>query len=360
LRVLCDGDSAAIASPVAPFVGTSGRRLALAQWLTARDSGAGALAARAMVNRVWQHLFGKGLVSTTENFGFGGAAPSHPELLEWLAAEFVDRGWSLKQMIRVIVSSSVYRQSADAVPVAELARVRESSNADADEHAKARTDDADRNSGEFRYAQQARAMQVDPDNRLLWRMRLKRLESEIIRDCVLATSGCLEATAGGPPVMLEWRPDGMVVVAEKQLPAPSAKWRRSVYLLARRAFQLSELTVFDQPVVATNCPERSCSAVPLQALTMMNGEWLWDQADRFAQRLTAQTPSLPDERVTKAFLVTFGRAPTADERRASTEFLDQQQSAYRQDEKYRETAERRALAHFCHTLLNTSEFLYVP
>jgi hypothetical protein len=327
LRVLCDADSAAISDAVAPHAGTSGRRKALAQWLTDRHSRAGALAARVMVNRVWQHLFGKGLVSTPENFGFGGAAPSHPELLEWLASEFVEQRWSVKHLISVIVCSSTYRQSAE---------VGESAD------------------------QKALAARVDPDDRLLWRMRLKRLESEIIRDCVLSASGCLETAAGGPPVMLEWKPDGMVVVSEKQLPAPSAKWRRSVYVLARRAFQLSELTVFDQPVVATNCPERSCSAVPLQALTMMNGAWLWEQADRFAGRLTAQSGSAADDRVGLAFQVAFARPPTADERRASTAFLERQQAAYGHDEQSPVSPARKALLHLCHTLLNASEFLYVP
>jgi hypothetical protein len=327
LRVLCEIDSVALASPTVPYQGTSGRRLALAHWLTARDSCAEGLAARVMVNRVWQHLFGKGIVSTPENFGFGGAAPSHPELLEWLAAEFVQRGWSLKQLIRVIVCSSIYRQSADAV------------------------------AGN---AEQALALRVDPDNRLLWRMPLKRLESEIIRDCVLATSGCLDTTAGGPPVMLEWRPDGMVVVSEKQLPTTSAKWRRSIYLLARRAFQLSELTVFDQPIVATNCPERTCSAVPLQALTMMNGAWLWEQADQLAGRLAAQGVSSADDPIVLAFQIAFARPPTPDERRASQTFLDRQETAYRDQEPSPASARRKALTHLCHTLLNASEFLYVP
>jgi hypothetical protein len=327
LRVLCDTDSAGVLSAAAPHAGTTGRRLALARWLTARDSRSSALAARVMVNRVWQHLFGKGLVATPENFGFSGAAPTHPELLEWLAAEFVERGWNLKQLIRMIVCSSVYQQSAD-LP------------------------DGD--------ARQTPAMQVDPDNRLLWRMPLKRLESEIIRDCILAASGCLDPSAGGPPVMTEWRPDGLVVVAEKQLATPSARWRRSVYLLARRAFQLSELTVFDQPVVATNCPERAASAVPLQSLTMMNGAWLWDQAERMAGSLSAGEGAQGVEPIDTAFQRALGRRPSADERQAAAALLERQTSVYRQQEQTANLAPQRALVHLCHTLLNTSEFLYVP
>ena len=190
-------------------------------------------------------------------------------------------------------------------------------------------------------SQQPLAIEVDPDNHLLWRMPLKRLESEIIRDCVLAAAGSLDATAGGPPVMLEWRPDGIVVVSEKQLPTPSAKWRRSVYLLARRAFQLSEFTVFDQPVVATNCPERTCSAVPLQALTMMNGALLWEQAERFADRLPAVTGSARDDLLSRAFQLAFARPPTAEELRESTTFLDRQQAAYQQQGQSAEAANRR-------------------
>ena len=317
LRVLCDAQVSPLASAEPPCAGSSGRRLALANWLTARDSRAAGLTARVMVNRLWQHLFGAGIVSSPENFGPGGSPPTHRELLEWLSAEFQQSGWRVKPLIQMIVCSSVYRQSAAADGVSK----------------------------------------ADPDNRLLGRMRLKRLESEVIRDCVLAASGNLDATAGGPPIMLEARPDGMIVIAEKQLPTPTAKWRRSVYLLARRAFQLSEFIAFDQPVVATTCPERNRSAVPLQALTMLNGAFLWEQSERLAGCLPAGSCA---EQISALFQRVLAREPSADEVRQSAQFLERQSKLYREQGSPPDAAAHKTLVHLCHTLLNTSEFLYTP
>jgi hypothetical protein len=327
LRVLCDQDTPAVAEQrEPPFPGTSGRRLALARWLTARDSRAAGLVARVMVNRLWQHLFLSGIVPTPENFGPGGAAPTHPQLLEWLAAEFVESGWKFKPLIRLIVCSSVYRQSA-----------------------------APPNS-----TQQQTPADIDPDNRLLGRMRLKRLDAEVIRDCVLAAAGTFDPTMGGPPIMLEGKPDGMIVVNEKQLPTPTAKWRRSIYLLARRAFQLSELAVFDQPVVATSCPERPRSAVPLQSLALLNGAFLWEQADKLASRLEVTNDTTADERIAAAFQRVLVRRPSPLELNESGQFLERQVALYRGKGVDDHAAAHKALTHLCHTLLNTSEFLYTP
>jgi hypothetical protein len=280
-----------------------------------------------MVNRIWQHLFGTGIVPTPENFGVGGEAPTHSELLEWLSAEFMRGGWRIKPLIRQIVLSSVYRQSSQAETAAAAA-----------------------------------GMAADPENRLLWRMRLKRLESEVIRDSVLAASGALDRTMGGRPVMLEARPDGMIVVAEKNQPGPTARLRRSAYLLARRAFQLSEMTVFDQPVVATSCPERTRSAVPLQSLAMLNGQFLWEQAEQLAGRMLSAAPEARDARIAATFARAIGRPPSDSETAAGAELIDRQTASYRAatPDMSPTEAERKAFVHFCHTLLNTSEFLYVP
>lgn len=333
LRVLCEPGISPLAVESAPYAGTSGRRLALARWLTASDSRAAALTSRVMVNRVWQHLFGVGLVSTPENFGVGGQTPTHPELLEWLAADFVDGGWRVKPIIRSIVMSSVYRQSATGPDL----QMRNSPAVGS-----------------------GLPEEFDPDNRLLWRMRLKRLESEAIRDSVLAVSGCLNPEPGGTPILLEARPDGMIVISEKQLSSPAAKWRRTIYLLARRAFQLSELTVFDQPIVSTNCPERSRSAVPLQSLTMLNGALVWEQSERFADRILQQAPSDPAKQVSLVFRFALGRPPSADEAHASLGLIVRQLALYEGDAATASVASRKALIHLCHTLLNSSEFLYVP
>src|SRR5262249_5189458 len=155
--------------------GTSGRRLALARWLTDRDSPASALLARVMVNRIWQQLFGRGIVATPENFGAQGVRPTHPELLEWLADDFISHGWKVKRMVKSTMLSSAYRQSSRRDP-------DEAESAGTATVATARVDPAT----------------IDPANDLLWRMRLRRLESEVVRDCALATSGKLEITMGGP------------------------------------------------------------------------------------------------------------------------------------------------------------------
>ncbi|MFN0054666.1 MAG: DUF1553 domain-containing protein [Planctomycetales bacterium] len=325
LRVLCDDHTSPLASAAPPYSGTSGRRLALAQWLTARGSRAAGVTSRVMVNRVWKQLFGVGLVATPENFGAQGESPAHPALLEWLSADFQDHGWSVKHLIRQIVTSTAYRQTASpSVAVSSPALV------------------------------------ADPDNRLLWRMRLKRLESEVIRDSVLAVCGTLDSTPGGPPIMLEARPDGMVVIAEKHLPTPTARWRRSVYLIARRAFPLSELAVFDQPVVATSCPDRGRSAVPLQSLTMLNGAFLWEQAERLAESVEKLSGSHLDAQVAHLFGLVLGRGATADEAASCRRLLESQSLAYRGEQPTVEAANHKGLVHLCHTLLNTSEFLYAP
>ena len=201
-------------------------------------------------------------------------------------------------------------------------------------------------------------------------MRLKRLDSEAIRDSVLAAAGTIDLTMGGPPIMLEGKPDGMIVIAEKQLPTATAKWRRSVYLLARRAFQLSELAVFDQPVVATNCSERARSAVPLQSLALLNGAFLWEQAEKLATQIEKTDPlasdavSAPADSAENRILLAFQRAlvrrPSCEEIRQSVELLDVQSRLYRDKGLDADAAAHKALVHLCHTLLNTSEFLYSP
>jgi hypothetical protein len=157
--------------------------------------------------------------------------------------------------------------------------------------------------------------------------------------------------------MLEARPDGMIVIAEKQLPTPTAKCRRSVYLLARRAFQLSEFTAFDQPVVATTCPERTRSAVPLQALTMLNGAFLWEQSESLAVSLPARSC---EEQIMALFGRVLAREPSDEELSQSAQFLERQYQLYREQGMAVDAASQKALVHLCHTVLNTSEFLYTP
>ncbi len=295
---------------------TSGRRLALAMWLTEPRSPAAGLVARTQVNRVWQRLFGKGIVPTSDNLGMSGAKPSHPELLEWLAAEFVDQKWRLKPLLRQIMMSSAYRQSSIA-------------------------------SGD--------AAKIDPANRLLGRMPLRRLEAEIVRDSILAVSGKLDPTMGGQPTPLENRPDGLVVIKDP------GKYRRTVYVLARRNYHPTLLNVFDQPFMTTNNLCRSPSAVVLQSLTMLNDTFIVEQAGVFAERVLrdGKTDTL-ERQVESAYLLALTRAPSEKERAACLKFLRRQTDRHTSAKVVPAEARRRALANLCQVLLNTSEFLYVP
>ena len=312
LTVLNHGSSVGDAKSNSP---TSGRRLALARWLTDRASPAAHLAARVQVNRVWQHLFGKGLVETADNLGVAGARPTHPELLEWLTAEFLDNGGRWKLLLKQIMTSRVYRQSSSVAP------------------------------------SQTAASEIDPDNRLLWRMRLRRLESEIVRDAVLSVSGKLDTTFGGAPIPVEPRPDGTFVVSDKNLPTPTSPWRRSLYLLARRNYHPTILAVFDQPNLTTNCTGRESSAVVLQSLTMLNDRFVLEHAEHLAARVAAASGSDVTKQIDLAFRITLGRPPRESERVVS-------EAAFAKFSKL--DSEAKALTQLCHTLLNTSEFLYVP
>jgi hypothetical protein len=310
---------------------TSGYRTALARWLTVPEH---PLTARVIVNRVWQQYFGRGIVSTPDNFGRSGALPTHPELLDWLAREFVDSGWRFKALHRLILNSSVYRQSSQEPAESTCAGAAGGPTS---------------------------ASIVDPDNRLLWRMPLRRLESEIIRDSVLAASGTLDATLAGPPVPIKPLPDGMVVVEPPKQPAGANPFRRSLYLVSRRNYQPTELSVFDQPLVATNCTRRTSAAVALQSLTMLNGEFITTQSEQFAKRVIAT--AVPDEcrRIELAFQLALTRSPAADELELTRRFLGRQRErALAEPDKTPAQAEEEAFFHVCQMLLNTNEFLYVP
>ena len=309
-----------------PAGATSGRRLALATWLTDWESPAGGLTARVMVNRVWQHLFGRGIVETSENFGVSGSQASHRELLEWLACRFVADGRQIKPLLKLLMTSSVYRQSSG------------------------------RTAGP---ATNPPAHDADLSNRLLAHMPLRRLEAEIVRDAILAASGKLDPTLGGPAVPLEVRPDGMVIVQEK---SPSnAKTRRSLYVLARRNYHLSMLGVFDQPTMSTNCPNRQQSAVVLQSLTMLNDEFVLEQAGAFAERVRGSIgDTLPRRQVEQAFRIALGRDPSPREIAWSEALLAQHAAEYAEQKLPSEQISHKALTQLCHMLFNSNEFLYVP
>jgi hypothetical protein len=296
---------------IKPAGKSSGRRLALARWLTDARTPAGALVLRVRVNRVWQQLFGRGLVESSDNFGLTGARPSHLELLEWLAADFDANGQRLKPLLKLLMTSAAYRQGSAGGP-------------------------------------DGRA--VDADNRLLWRMPLRRLEAEAIRDSILCASSKLDRAAGGPPVQVEPQKDGTFVVR-----GPGAT-RRSIYLLSRRNYHETLLGAFDLPNLTTSCPARSRSVVVGQALTLLNAPFVLEQATFLADRVAAAGAGA----IEQAFLRVLCRPPSERELQLSRELLAKQAAHYRKIGQPPAQAERRALGHLCHMLLNTSEFLYAP
>lgn len=231
-----------------PALPTSGRRLAYARWLT---GGEHPLTARVIVNRVWQQHFGRGLVATPDDFGALGENPSHPELLDWLADEFMASGWSMKRLHKLIMTSTIYRQSS-------------------------RNDDA--------------RASADPANLLYWRKPIFRLEAEIVRDRVLSASGALKPTLFGPPVAVKADDAGQIVEAAE----PD---RRSVYVQTRRSEPLSMLTVFDAPVMEVNCALRPSSTVAPQSLMMMNSEFVLNQAEKMAARALREDPVHPTPKI---------------------------------------------------------------
>jgi len=310
--------------PKPPFAGSSstGRRLALARWLTKPGSRPATLLARVLANRIWQHHFGQGLTATSDNLGYTGSPPSHPELLEFLADELVRSGWSIKAMHRLILASTVYRQSS--LPHPEAAR-------------------------------------VDPDNRLLARFPLRRLDAEAIRDAMLTVTGELDDRPGGPYVPIDRNESGEVVVDESAAGAN----RRSVYLQQRRTEIASLLEVFDAPSIVTTCTRRLPSTIPLQSLSLMNSDFVVTRAQKLAKRLERECnckcgvgdQAGSDARMTRAFLLTIGRAPARDELDAARRFLESQPSHY--PGQAEPDARYRAWADFCQMLLASNAFLYV-
>ncbi|MDQ6700488.1 MAG: DUF1553 domain-containing protein [Acidobacteriota bacterium] len=207
----------------------------------------------------------------------------------------------------------------------------------------------------------ADAEKADPDNSLLWRMPLRRLESEAIRDSMLAIAGTLNTKQGGPPVKTKAEPDGMVVVDGKALADPSDSYRRSIYLAARRRYNLSMLGVFDHPVMSTNATTRGASAVVLQSLMMMNDKEVLVQSRKFAERIArkAGADMSDSTRLTLAYRYAFGRSPAADELQWTRGLLDRERQRYIAAGKPQADSHLDALASVCHVLLNTNEFLYV-
>ena len=293
---------------------TSGRRLALAKWITSRNN---PVTARVTMNRLWMHHFGSPIVATPGDFGRNGARPTHPELLDWLAVEFQEKGWSLKHMHRLVLNSRAWRQGSRRIS--------------------------------------ARAEKVDPGNTLLWRQNLNRLESELIRDSVLAVSGRLNLKAFGPPVSVTKPVSGLSMVE----PGPTGNDhnRRSVYIFARRVYPLKFMELFDSPIMAINCTRRLNSTTVLQSFAQLNSDFVVHAARDTGDRLLKKSTSEKAEPVTLAWRTILGRQPEEGEREACEQFLAEQTATWKQTAPGQAT--KLAMADLCHMLLCTNEFLYV-
>jgi hypothetical protein len=290
---------------------TRGRRMALAKWIASADN---PLTARVLANRLWQHHFGRGLVETASDFGKNGTPPTHPELLDWLATQLTEEGWSLKALHRLMLTSSTYRQASQKVD--------------------------------------PKAEQVDPDNRLLWRFNQQRLEGEAVRDSVLAVSGRLNPESGGPPVFPPL-PKGLDEAQKVQgintwetSPGPEAR-RRSVYVFQRRSLNLPLLETLDAAVPNASCERRRASVTALQALSLYDGDFVNTEAGYFAERVRQESGPGPSQQIGRAFGLALGRAPTgAEAQQAETFFRSAGSPA-------------EALLGLCRVLLNSNEFLYI-
>ena len=325
-------------APPAAEAKTSGRRLAFARWLTQPDH---PLTARVMVNRMWLHHFGDGLVATPEDFGTLGAAPSHPDLLDWLAREFVESGWSVKHVQRLIMNSTTYRQQSHLPADGDSKSISRTASAAGSEP------QPDANA--FRLI--ALGAKIDPDNRLLWRQRMRRIDAEPLRDALLSVSGLLDTSMFGNPIPVARRPDGDVTIADGQNDR-----RRSIYVQILRGNPLTMLHAYDQPVMETNCTRRNRSTVSTQALTLLNSDSAIQYAGSLADRAVREAPETP---CSFAFLAALSREPGTDELSMLNEFLTTQQARYSSAGELAESSRQKALADLCHMLLVSNEFVYV-
>jgi hypothetical protein len=283
---------------------TSGRRRVFAEWIASPEN---PLTARVMINRIWQHHFGEGLVRTPNNFGKTGDAPTHPALLDWLASEFVSRNWSMKAMHRLLLTSDAYQMASVDV---------------------------------------AANRAIDPENRYVWRMPRRRMESEALRDSILAAAGTLNAKAGGPGVYPFIDPALWASSSGRHWPGKPEDdpetWRRSIYVFSKRSIPVPMLEVFDKPDSIGSCARRNRSTIAPQALILMNSAFSLFHAQKFAARLDSEAHGDPGRIVERAFEIALSRPPSKSELSAAKEFLA-----------------GNPVADFCQTVFNLNEFAYI-
>ena len=315
--VLTDGKTPFEVKQPWPSAKKTGRRLAFARWVTDPSQ---PLTGRVLVNRLWRLHFGKGIVKSLDNFGRNGLAPTHPELLDWLAREFVQKKWSMKAMHRLMMTSAVYRQSSAVTPELETA---------------------------------------DLENALYSRTPLLRLDAEALYDTMLFVSGRLDETPFGPADAVKVRPDGLVT------PVPTNRgWRRLIYVEHLRKTLPTHLENFDYPQMNPNCVERHESSVVLQALQLSNTGMVYELAEQFAKRVRGQAGDDPVVQINQVYQLALSRPPTEEEKRIGVDALSELTREWAKNlgksgKSGDESGELRALTTYCHAIMNSAAFLYV-
>ncbi len=311
-EVLGTGEPAKI--PERKLPGSSGKRRALAAWITSESN---PLTARVMVNRLWQYHFGRGIVPSSNDFGKLGEAPTHPELLDWMAAEFMKGGWRIKRMHKLLMLSNAYQMSAQGNEA---------------------------------------GLKADPSNNLFWRFNMRRLTAEEVRDTILQLSGTLNLKAGGPSI---YPPIPREVLAGQSVPGkgwhtspPDEAARRSVYVHVKRSLLVPILEHHDQADTDSSCPVRYTTTVPTQALGMINGEFTNQQAGFLAARLQKEAPKDLAAQVQRALRLATGRVPTQEEVKKDLAFMKQMESKHK-------LTEQEALKKYCLLVLNLNELIYL-
>jgi mono/diheme cytochrome c family protein len=305
---------------------TSHSRRALAEWMTDTQEGAGRLLARVIVNRIWQHHFGKGIVKTSSNFGAQGAQPSHPELLDWLALDLVRNGWSLKRVHKKILMSAAYRQATTS---------------------------------------KKEKLKKDPTNQYLSYRSPVRLEAEIIRDSILAVSGMLNRQMFGQSIKPWIHTDAITTGSTRKWPmnvkdGPNT-WRRSIYIYAKRSMLMPMMQAFDLPDSTRSCAVRNTTTVAPAALLMLNNEFIREQSRHLAMRVSEEAGISPGDQVMKLYQIAFSRMATRDEVKLGIEFMDRQARTYagEPDKVIADGHRMDALTNYCQAIIALNEFIYI-
>ena len=300
---------------------SSGRRRTLAEWIAAPEN---PLTWRVLANRIWQHHFGRGRVATPRHFGFNGARPTHPELLEYLAARLASDGGRWKPLHKLLLMSATYRQASQPNELGQ---------------------------------------RIDPENAFLWRASRQRLEAEALRDSILAVSGKLNPQLGGPGIKPRIRADLLTASQRNKWPVLTsegpAQWRRSVYIYAKRQLLMPMMELFDAPTTTDSCAERMQSVVPTQALVLMNDEFVEDHAGFLALRAVAEAGEHLSRVIERMQSLALAKPAGPERLKQAVAFVEAREAVYAKVPSPTNLPRQRALTDLAHVMFNSSEFIYI-